>query len=56
MKLTMQIAQHLEYARPDTLSIVYYAGYGFVGSDHSLYWAWYDAFSTALWHLLTLRQ
>jgi hypothetical protein len=22
--------------------IVYYAGYGFVGSDHNLYWAWYD--------------
>jgi len=39
MKLTMQMAQHLEYARPDHLWIVYYVGYGFMGSDHNLYWA-----------------
>jgi hypothetical protein len=42
IKLTMQMAQHIEYARADHLLIVYYAGYGFVGSDHHLYWAWYD--------------
>jgi len=42
VKLTMQMAQHIEYARSDHLLIVYYAGYGFVGSDHQLYWAWYD--------------
>jgi hypothetical protein len=41
MKLTLQMGQHLEYARQDHLWIVYYAGYGFVGSDHNLYWAWY---------------
>jgi hypothetical protein len=41
VKLTMQMAQHIEYARSDHLLIVYYAGYGFVGSDHHLYWAWY---------------
>lgn len=42
VKLTMQMAQHIEYARSDHLLIVYYAGYGFVGADHHLYWAWYD--------------
>jgi len=41
IKLTMQMAQLIEHARPDHLLIVYYAGYGFVGSDHNLYWAWY---------------
>ncbi|KAH8801725.1 hypothetical protein F5884DRAFT_525870 [Xylogone sp. PMI_703] len=39
VKLTIQMAQHIEYARPDHLLIVYYAGYGFVGADHHLYWA-----------------
>jgi len=39
-KLAAQMAQHIQYARPDHLLIVYYAGYGFVGSDHNLYWAW----------------
>ncbi|KAH8601043.1 hypothetical protein B0O99DRAFT_503231, partial [Bisporella sp. PMI_857] len=39
VKLTMQMAQHVEFARSDHLLIVYYAGYGFVGSDHHLYWA-----------------
>ncbi|KUJ18001.1 uncharacterized protein LY89DRAFT_706617 [Mollisia scopiformis] len=39
MKLTVQMAQHLEFSRPDHLWVVYYAGYGFVGSDHNLYWA-----------------
>jgi hypothetical protein len=42
VKLTMQMAQHIEYARPDHLLIVYYAGYGFVSSDCHLYWAWYE--------------
>ena len=41
VKLTMQMAQHIEYAHPEHLLIVYYAGYGFVGPDHHLYWAWY---------------
>lgn len=40
IKLTMQMAQYIEYARSDHLLIVYYAGYGFVSSDHHLYWAW----------------
>ncbi|EPE29352.1 hypothetical protein GLAREA_00512 [Glarea lozoyensis ATCC 20868] len=39
VKLTMQMAQHIEYARPDHLLIVYYAGHSFIGSDHNLYWA-----------------
>ncbi|CZR53362.1 uncharacterized protein PAC_03240 [Phialocephala subalpina] len=39
MKLIGAMAQHLEFSRPDHLWIVYYAGYGFVGSDHNLYWA-----------------
>ncbi|PQE30374.1 c2h2 finger domain-containing protein [Rutstroemia sp. NJR-2017a WRK4] len=39
IKLTMQLAQHIEHTRPDNLLIVYYAGYGFVGADHQLYWA-----------------
>jgi hypothetical protein len=36
------LGAYIEYARSDHLLIVYYAGYGFVGSDHHLYWAWYD--------------
>ena len=48
MKLIGAMAQHLEFSRPDHLWIVYYAGYGFVGSDHNLYWAWYDLFSASL--------
>jgi len=48
MKLTLQMGQHLEYARQDHLWIVYYAGYGFVGSDHNLYWAWYAVPLTSL--------
>lgn len=44
VKLTMQMANHIEYnTRSDHLLIVYYAGYGYVGSDHNLYWAWYYA-------------
>ncbi|KAH8687667.1 hypothetical protein BGZ60DRAFT_465929 [Tricladium varicosporioides] len=39
VKLSMQMAQHIEYARPDHLLIVYYAGHSFIGSDHNLYWA-----------------
>ncbi|CZT09040.1 uncharacterized protein RAG0_13921 [Rhynchosporium agropyri] len=42
MKLTAHMAQHLEYARPDHLWIVYYIGHGFMGSDHNLYWACND--------------
>jgi len=41
VKLTMQMAKQIEFARPDHLLIIYYAGYGFVGTDHHLYWAWY---------------
>lgn len=40
VKLSMQMAQHIEYARPGHLLIVYYVGYSFVGSDRNLYWAW----------------
>jgi hypothetical protein len=40
VKLSMQMAQHIEYARPGHLLIVYYVGYSFVGPDHNLYWAW----------------
>ena len=40
VKLSMQMAQHIEYARPGHLLIIYYAGYSFVGADHNLYWAW----------------
>jgi len=39
-KLAAQMAQQIQNARPDHLLIVYYAGYGFVASDHNLYWAW----------------
>ncbi|TVY31204.1 hypothetical protein LHYA1_G000045 [Lachnellula hyalina] len=39
VKLTMQMASHIEYARPDHLLVVYYAGYGYISSDHNLYWA-----------------
>jgi hypothetical protein len=56
MKLTMQMAQHLEYSRPDHLWIVYYAGYGFVGSDHNLYWAWYDRYSALRPSLILIQQ
>lgn len=37
--LTTQMDQHLGYSRPDHLWIVYYTGYGFLGSDLNLYWA-----------------
>lgn len=40
--LSSQLKGRLEYTRPDHLWIVYYAGHGFVGSDHNLWWAWYD--------------
>jgi hypothetical protein len=48
IKLTMQMASYIECARSDHLLIVYYAGYGFVGLDHHLYWAWYDLNSHSL--------
>lgn len=38
-KLSAQVAQFLENARPNNLLIIYYAGHGFVGSDGQLYWA-----------------
>lgn len=47
VKLSMQMAQHVEFARSDHLLIVYYAGHSFIGSDHNLYWAWYDYRHTA---------
>ena len=40
IKLGVQMASFLENARPDHLLIIYYAGYGYVGSDSQLYWAW----------------
>ncbi|KAF7873975.1 hypothetical protein EAF04_002647 [Stromatinia cepivora] len=39
IKLVKQLAHHIELTAPNNLLIVYYAGYGFVGSDHQLYWA-----------------
>ncbi|KAG9228653.1 hypothetical protein BJ875DRAFT_229877 [Amylocarpus encephaloides] len=39
VKLTMQMAKHIEFARSDHLLIVYYAGHSFIGTDHNLYWA-----------------
>jgi len=39
-KLAAQMAPFLEHARPDHLLIIYYTGYGFVGADNLLYWAW----------------
>jgi hypothetical protein len=39
-KISSQVAQQIEYARPGHLLIVYYVGYSFVGSDNNLYWAW----------------
>lgn len=47
VKLSMQMAQHVEFARSDHLLIVYYAGHSFIGSDHNLYWAWYECQFTA---------
>ena len=40
IKLGVQMAAFLEHARPDHLLIIYYAGYGYLGSDNQLYWAW----------------
>lgn len=40
VKLSIQMAQQIEYARPGHLLIIYYAGYSFIGADHNLYWAW----------------
>lgn len=39
-KLSIQLAQHVEYARPGHLLIIYYVGYSYVGTDNQLYWAW----------------
>ncbi|KAK2043241.1 hypothetical protein LZ31DRAFT_585395 [Colletotrichum somersetense] len=39
IKLGVQMASFLEQARANHLLIIYYAGYGFVGSDNQLYWA-----------------
>jgi hypothetical protein len=40
IKLGVQMASFLEHARPNHLLIIYYAGYGYVGADNQLYWAW----------------
>lgn len=48
-KLTLQLAQQIDFARPDHLLIIYYAGYGFVGSDSHLYWAWYVSGERERW-------
>lgn len=40
IKLGVQMASFLENARPNHLLIIYYAGYGYAGSDGQLYWAW----------------
>jgi hypothetical protein len=40
IKLGVQMASFLEHARSNHLLIIYYAGYGYVGSDNQLYWAW----------------
>lgn len=40
IKLGVQMASFLDHARPNHLLIIYYAGYGYVGSDGHLYWAW----------------
>ncbi|KFA81982.1 hypothetical protein S40288_04395 [Stachybotrys chartarum IBT 40288] len=39
IKLGVQMASFLEQARHNHLLIIYYAGYGYVGSDGHLYWA-----------------
>ncbi|GKT90490.1 C2H2 finger domain-containing protein [Colletotrichum tofieldiae] len=39
IKLGVQMASFLEQARANHLLIIYYAGYGYVGSDNQLYWA-----------------
>lgn len=40
IKLGVQMASFLENARADHLLIIYYAGYGYIGTDNHLYWAW----------------
>lgn len=40
IKLGVQMASFLEHARNNHLLIIYYAGYGYVGPDNQLYWAW----------------
>jgi len=39
-KLAIQLAQHVEDARPGHLLVIYYVGYSYVGADNQLYWAW----------------
>lgn len=39
IKLGVQMASFLENARANHLLIIYYVGYGYVGSDNQLYWA-----------------
>lgn len=39
IKLGIHIASFLEYARLNHLIIIYYAGYGLLGSDGHIYWA-----------------
>lgn len=40
IKLGVQMASFLENARPNHLLIIYYAGYGYLGADGHMYWAW----------------
>lgn len=41
IKLLIQMGAFLEQAQQaDHLLIIYYAGYGYVGQDSQLYWAW----------------
>lgn len=40
VKLSLQIAKQLDQATPESLLILYYAGFAFTGGDDNLYWAW----------------
>lgn len=41
IKLSPRMASFLENSRPNHLLIIYYTGYGYVGTDGQLYWAWW---------------
>jgi hypothetical protein len=40
IKLGVQMASFLEHARANHLLVIYYTGFGYVGSDNQLFWAW----------------
>ena len=40
IKLGVQLASFIENANPNQLLVIYYAGYGYIGNDKELYWAW----------------